>query len=90
MAQLSGDFARCHGTPLPLGGNGSPLQSPHALAPILPSLGPTQPPGRENSLGAAWFARLRACGKKYILAATEHGRRADSRSAGPVLPMEMS
>jgi hypothetical protein len=33
---------------------------------------------------------LRAYGKKYILAATERYRRADSRSAGPVLPMEMS
>jgi len=62
----------------------------HAPAPILPPLGLTSRPGRENNLGAAGFACLRACGKKYILAAAERYRRADSRSAGPVLPMEMS
>ena len=58
-------------------------------APILPPLGPTQPPRRENNLGAAGFACLRAYGKKYILAATERDRHADTRSAGQVLPMEM-
>jgi hypothetical protein len=70
-------------------------QSPHEPAPILPPLGPTQLFGRENKLGAAEFACLRACGKKYILAATEHTGAlipvlSVQFAAGPVLPMEMS
>src|SRR5262249_55672222 len=65
-------------------GAGGELQPRHAPAPILPPLGPNQPSWRENDLGASGSACLRACAKKYILAATEHNRRADSRSAGPV------
>ena len=78
-----------------MAGASGAAQSPHVPAPILPPLGPTQRVGRENKLGAAKFACLRAYGKKYILATTEHTGAlipvlSVQFAAGPVLPMEMS